>query len=451
MKYLLIVHDVYQNDNNFPLAEAYLASILRKDGHQVDILCMDIYHHTEQQLIYYLKHSNYDIIGLGFMAARFKETIIPLCEIINKYKGKAKLILGGHGPSSIPFYMLSKTNADGVVIGEAESVISNISNLIENSQIIMSKPIKDLDKIPKPAWDLFPMNEYIRSKKYPGQNNSQKSLSLITSRGCVNKCTFCYRMEKGLRLRSLNDILMEIQHLHDKYDIDYFEFADECFILNKKRLEKFIGLLRDNNLNINYSCASRVTGIDEEILELLKESGCKFINYGFESMDRKVLKEIKKNATPEDNEKTAELTYKANIPFGVNFIWGYPSDNEETLINSVNFIKKYNSKEQCRTIRPVTPYPGSELYYDAIDKGLLTGPEDFFNRFKNSDLITVNFTNLDICNMYEMLYDANKHLIDNHFRKGGISRTKAEELTDAFYNLYFGGGNNFRGARHYEK
>ena len=79
---LFIVHDVYQEDNLFPLGVAYLASVLEKNGYNVEIYCMDVYHHTNSDLKNKLKQNNYHIIGLGFLAARFKETILGLCETI---------------------------------------------------------------------------------------------------------------------------------------------------------------------------------------------------------------------------------------------------------------------------------------------------------------------------------------------------------------------------------
>ena len=131
MKVLFIVHDVYQDDNNFPLGEAYLAAVLREAGHEVSIICADVYHFSDDYLSKYIRNGNFDIIGIGFMAARFIETVLPLCKLINKVKGKAKLILGGHCPSAIPEYILEATGADAVVVAEAENVISNINCLVK--------------------------------------------------------------------------------------------------------------------------------------------------------------------------------------------------------------------------------------------------------------------------------------------------------------------------------
>ena len=85
-KVLFIVHDVYQDDNNFPIGPAYLAAVLREAGADVEVYCMDVFHYTNEQLAQKLQGEQYDVIGLGFLAARFRETILDLCETINKNK-----------------------------------------------------------------------------------------------------------------------------------------------------------------------------------------------------------------------------------------------------------------------------------------------------------------------------------------------------------------------------
>jgi len=444
MKYLIIIHDVYQEDNHFPLGPAYIASILRENGHEVKVYCMDVYHYTNKQLAEYLDKNSFDYIAIGFMSARFVETILPLCKIINKYKKKAKLVLGGHGASATPEYILQKTGADSIIVGEAENIILDIGDGIN-----IGKPVKNLDSLPLPAWDLFPMDIYTTNKKVLDMNDNDKFLMITSSRGCPNKCTFCYRMENGLRLRNMDRVVDEIKLLNKKYGVTYFEFADEFFSLSKNRLIDFNNSV--DNLDIKYWCASRVKGVTEDILTIMKAGGCRFINYGFESMDNSVLKEMRKNTTSQDNENAAKLTKNAEIPFGVNMIWGFSNDTISSLWKSVDFIKKYNSPFQCRTIRPVTPYPGSQLYYDAIKKNLLEGPEDFYTKFKNSDLITVNFTDLNENEMYKQLYKANSELIKDYCKKANIPISEENNLIKDFYNLYFKKNFKFRGVRSYAK
>ena len=160
---------------------------------------------------------------------------------------------------------------------------------------------------------------------------------------------------------------------------------------------------------------------------------------------------MKKNTTVEQNIRAAEIARKIGIGLGLNFIWGNKGDTAESLRKNVELIKKYNTYDQIRTIRPVTPYPGCELYYEAIERGLLSGPDNFFNKFKNSDLLTVNFTDIPEKEFYQLLFEANKELILDHYAQTTKNTEEANNLIQSFYNLYFKGETKFRGARHYEK
>lgn len=428
-KVLFIVHDLYQTDNHFPLGIAYLASILRQQNNDVQVLCCDIYHYSDSYVADYVTRLRPDIIGIGFLAARFKETVLPLCRAINLVKGQGKLILGGHGATGSSAYIRKVTGADEVVSGEGE-------------HYFLRNDIK-IGDIPRPAYDLFPVEEYARALRLPGWELGDRTLGVLSSRGCIGRCTFCQRLTKGIRLRDIEDFVDELAWLNKSYGITYFFIQDELFVVTKKRMFEFNAALKKKNLKIKFACDSRVNIIDDDLLECLKDAGCKFIDYGFEAMDDNVLKLMKKGQTSEENYRCASLTKKWGIPFNINILWGMPGDTPDSLRAGVKFIQEFDSGVNVRTIRPPTPYPGCELYEQAIKEGKLQGPEDFYNRFNNSDRLTVNFTNLSDEEFYMNLWSANCNLL--HW---GADR-KATAICDQFYNVYFKNDYKFRGARHY--
>lgn len=449
MKTLLIVHDNFTDANWFPLSTGYVAASLQDAGHEVFIASQDIFHWSNEQIASTIPIEKFDIIGIGFLSARFNEAVLPLCKEINKVKGNAKLILGGHGASAVPEYTLDATGADAVVVGEGEQLgtLLNANNTHDCVSGIINFPKTDINKIPFPAWNLFPMEKYTTEIQYPGMTKDDRIMSVITSRGCVNRCSFCYRMNKGWRPRKARDVNLEMEFLNIEYGVNYFEFQDEVLAPSYKRLED---LLIDLGFDYKFACSLRVDEITDDVCKLLKERGCQYVTVGFESMNQDVLDEYNKNTTPQDNIDAAELLKKYEIPMGINFIWGAPSDTARNLWDAVKFIRKYNSYVECRTIRPVTPYPGCKLYYDAIEKGLLGGPADFFNKFTNSDRFTVNFTTYDDELLYWHLYQANNTLIWDYFKHEG--KRGAWEMCNDFYRLYFKDKNyKFRGARRYEK
>ncbi|MFH1523280.1 MAG: radical SAM protein [Patescibacteria group bacterium] len=469
-KVLFIIHDLYQEDNHFPLGPAYLAAMLNKNGAHVEAYSMDVFHYTNQQLADFLQKNNYDLICLGFLAARFKETIIDLCKVINENKKTAWFVLGGHGPSPIPEYMLKKTKADIIAIGEAENTIvdlleckvkngdlSKVKGIayLDNNELKLTgqnKLVTNLDEIPMPLWEIFPMDKYTTCSRMYNQEPHEKSLVIITSRGCINRCNFCYRMEKGIRARSIKNVIEELKILYEKYGINCYLFEDELFVFSKERLLEFEQALKDNNLKIKFLCDARVDIMDKEIVEILKRCGCQFICIGFESSDDKVLQLMNKNTTVKKNIEVLKLIKDiGGVGMGLNFIWNNLGDDERTLRRNVKFIKEYNTYYQCRTIRPVTPYPGSDLYYKLIDQGKLKGPEDFFKKFKNSDLMLINIMDMPDKKAYELLLEINTDLILDHYKHTKGDMDEARWLIQQLADLYSGKITKFRGARHYTR
>ncbi|MBT6230918.1 MAG: hypothetical protein HOI47_30115 [Candidatus Scalindua sp.] len=127
---------------------------------------------------------------------------------------------------------------------------------------------------------------------------------------------------------------------------------------------------------------------------------------------------MKKGLRTKQVIKGIEATLDAGISPGFNILWGNIGDNKETLKKGVDFLIKYDRGAQLRTIRVVTPYPGSPLYYDAIEKGFLKDCEDFYeNKHTNSDLLSANFTELSDEEVHQSLYEANVKLLENYYEK----------------------------------
>jgi len=252
----------------------------------------------------------------------------------------------------------------------------------------------------------------------------------------------CYRMVKGIRLRNVQSIIDEIKLLQKNYGITYINFSDELTMSSKARMYELCNAILKNNLKIKWRCEGRLNYADKDILTIMKKAGCVFVNYGIESLDNQVLKNMNKNLTVDQIYKGIENTLKIGISPGLNIIWGNIGDNAQTLKKSVDFLLKYDDCAQLRTIRPVTPYPGSPLYYYAIEKGLLKGIKDFYeNKHVNSDLLCVNFTDIPDDRFHYLLCQANIKLLRNYYSK---HLTKSIETA---IKLYQEKDVNFRGFR----
>lgn len=462
MKILFITYDNESFLTYFPLGIGYLAAVLRQKGCQVNIYSQDAYHFPEEHLVNYLKNNHFDVVGVGVIGGYYQyRKLLKISAALNSIPDRRFFyVIGGHGPSPEPEFFLRQTGADAVVMGEGEVVMSNLVDALgaggnlarikgvayrDGDRVVINereKPIADVDAVPWPAWDLFPM-DYYTMMRVPGISLTERSMVVLTGRGCPFKCNFCYRMDPGFRPRTTENILEELKALHRHYRVNFFEFQDELFMISEKRAVDFCEQLIRSNLNIRFICQGRLNYATPEVLRTMKRAGCVFINYGIEAIDDAVLENMNKNLTVAQIIRGVENTVAAGIHPGLNIIWGNLGDNAATLAKGVDFIKKYATYAQLRTIRPVTPYPGSPLYYYAIKRGLLEGPVDFYERkHVNSDLFTVNFTEHSEDECYRLLYEANEKLINDY-----IDHQKRAYM-DQLHKLYIEKDVSFRGFRH---
>jgi anaerobic magnesium-protoporphyrin IX monomethyl ester cyclase len=461
MRILLVVYDNDSYISYFPIGTAYIASVLRKEGYEIEIYNQDVHHYPEQHLTDYLNSNKFDIIGLGVIAGYYQYSkLLKISKAINASKNRPEYyILGGHGPSPEPEYFLKQTGADVAVIGEGEETIVDLVNAIsakksinhiksiayrDGDQIVINdrrSTIHDVNSIPWPAYDMFPI-EYYRLLRNPHSRNKDFFMPVLSARGCTFKCNFCYRMDKGYRARSPEAIIEEIKYLNKDYGINYIEFADELLMSSKARAIEVCEAIIKSKLGFKWFCSGRLNYAKPEVLKTMKKAGCVFINYGIESFDDISLKNMNKALTTKQIVSGIEATLEAGISPGYNMIFGNIGETKEILNKGVEFLLKYDDGAQLRTIRPVTPYPGSPLYYYAIEKGLLEDVEDFYeNKHINSDLLAVNFTDMTDDEFYRSLMDVNITLLKNYYKN------RLGQMIDATKNLYLNNDATFRGYR----
>lgn len=461
MRVLLIVYDNDSYIHCFPIGLAYIASVLEKNDIDVDIYNQDLHHWPDKHLTQYLDHNQYDIVGVGVVAGYYQfRKLLSISEAINKSVKRPYYIIGGHGPTPEPEYFLKKTKADAVVMGEGEETIVDLLGALashrplsdvkgiayrEGDSVFINprRPvIHDIDSIPFPAYHRFPMEYYRLLRGREDCKTSDFTFYILSGRGCPFKCNFCYRMDPGFRQRSNESIIEEICLLKAEYNASYIYFADEVLLSSEHRV---IGLCKDflkANLNIKWSCSGRLNYAKPQVLKLMKKAGCVHISYGIESFNDAILKIMKKGLTTKQIVKGIESTFDIGISAGLNIIFGNIGENRETLKNSVDFLIKYDSCFELRTIRPVTPYPGCDLYDYAIERGLLKDVADFYeNKHTNSDLVSVNFTELSDEEFYEAFREANIRLIQNYFNK------KSKSFQEQISQLYINRDSTFRGFR----
>jgi anaerobic magnesium-protoporphyrin IX monomethyl ester cyclase len=460
MKILFIFYDNESRDNILPLGSTYVAAYVRKHGFpDVSYYCQDVYHFDENHLYQYLQENHFDVAAIGFVAGYFQHRKIKkICEAINAVKERPFIVLGGHGPTPVPEYFLRYLGADAVVMGEGELPFLNLVEALANGDSLSGvkgiayrqgeevrvnereEPIQDLDSIPFPYVEPLPMEYYIKSSYLT--SSLDRGMTMSANRGCIYHCNFCLRLEKGIRLRSADSIVEEIKKYLRDYHINFIWFYDELFMLNKKRVFEVCEKFLEENLKITYFCTGKLNTVTPEIIQIMRRSGCVAIDYGIEQYDDEALRKMNKKQTTEQVERGIRLTRENGIQPLFNIIFGNLGDTRETLRKSLDFLHKYNDYGQIRAIRPVTPYPGSPLYDLAIQKGWLKGPADFYEKHKNLELLTVNFTDIPDDEFHQLLFESNKEIIKKYH-----AHLQKEQI-EYFRKVYFEKEFSFRGVRH---
>ncbi|OHA49406.1 MAG: hypothetical protein A2W59_02545 [Candidatus Terrybacteria bacterium RIFCSPHIGHO2_02_41_19] len=369
-----------------PLGLLYLASSIRANGYQTMIIDAEILGLNIKTAAEKILSENPGIVGFTAVTISI-DNAAAVAEEIKKSRPEIVTVVGGHHLTTIPEETLNRFHQFDIgVIGEGEKTLSdlalvikeygfnkdklrNVNGLIfkdeKDEKFIITPPrgrIRDLDTLPKPAFDLLPnLTDYSPPvhtvKKFPACN-------LVTSRGCPGQCVFCTRSVYGNSLSAhsaeyMMDLVME---LYQKYGIREIQFRDDNFTVFKPRLFKFCELMKEKKLNLVWTALARVDMVDPDMLKAMKEAGCWQVWYGIESGNEEILKIIKKNTTKEQIKNAVNWTKRAGMGVGAFFIMGHPGETKETLEETIDFALSLKIDEFHCTL--MTPMPGSEIYRD---------------------------------------------------------------------------------------
>lgn len=380
----------------FPIGLGYIARVLVEAGHRVEVLDINAYRWKPSKIASEIRKHVFDIVGITCLITEYNQ-VKWLCSVIKRERPGCTIILGGGLPSVVPELVLQETEADIAVVGEGEVTVTELVDILEksgdlpkidgiwykkNSAISKTPPrkaISCLDDIPFPAWELFPMETYIRGSSL-GFEPPIKNLNIISSRGCPYHCTYCDHSIFGYRLRkrSIDNILKEMKFLKERYRIRAIAFCDDLFLLDRKRVFEFCDKLLSENMDMMWSCNGRVNLVDKDLLDKVKSAGCVLIGYGIESGSQTILNEMNKKATVDQAKRAINLTWESGItPFPYMMV-GMPSETEKTINETVEFCKEIGIVEGFGFTAPI---PGTPLYDQVKELGKIPSLKDLVERW----------------------------------------------------------------------
>lgn len=375
-----------------PLGLAYISSYLEAKGLNAEILDMNIEQGGAIEQVSRITGSP-DVIGITSMTSAVMNGY-AIAEECRKKFPKAKIVFGGVHPTVLPEEVLSREYVDYVFRGEGEDSfyrflrgddlkkipgLSYKSNgaYVHNPDSVL---IENLDSLPMPAYKKLKVSRYMPTL---GSYKRLPAISMLATRGCPGRCTYCFGSFLGgkVRMHSVDYLIKEIQMLVRDYGIKEILFYDDTFTVYRKKVKEFCAKIIENKIDITWVCFSRVDTIDEETLLIMKKAGCHQIMYGIESGSQMILKNINKNIDRQKAINAVKLTKKAGIECRATFMLGNPGETEATIMETMKFV--FELEPDIALFNVTTPFPGTRMFAWAKENGYLTSEDwskyDFSN------------------------------------------------------------------------
>lgn len=430
--------------------------------------------HTDEWIVKRIPKDT-DVIGINAPFTDSRLALYPLVKAIKKRFPKIPVVIGGILGTTLPEQVLEECPADVVVRGEGEIAFAKILNdepwenipglayRDSGGSIVVhpkrSEQLRDIAQIPPPGYDFRPMRKYALWSPRGDKAKNERTLSIISSRGCPFTCSFCSIPEKGQVWRPFTPerILEEIKYAITAWGINHIEFEDDNFTLTEKRalaVLQYLADIREKGYPITCSFPNgiMIDRMSEALARLLIKAGCDIVYLPVESGDTRVLVSMDKPEAEKHLETTREVAQwcvDAGLNVSCFFIVGYPGGRPNKKFNSRESLAKYDKyllthpkypdtfivkgedteafettleyarglqKLGVQSISPLiaTPYPGTELYQISQDFGWLAF-EDYHDVLTTVSYAAMNPGRVQIntpwCSQDEM-YNRWQHMME---------------------------------------
>ncbi len=392
-----------------PIGMAYLAGVVRNAGHQVQVIDAIGENTTnpqpygdnfilrgihEEEVVERI-NPNAQIIGISGMFSSKWPHYKSLIRKIRKAFPGALVVGGGEHFSAMPEFSLQACpELDLCVLGEGESPLLELASayakrepLDSVSGIVFRKDGKtvttpqkgriiDVDELPWPAWDLFPLENYLGNGFGLGAGN-RRAMPMIATRGCPFQCTFCsspFMWTTRWIPRSPEKVLDEIQHYQKIYRAEEVQFYDLTAIIKKEWIIQFCQGLISRNMNIAWQLpiGTRSEVVDAEVADHLYRSGCVTNAFAPESGSPSTLKRIKKKVNLDNMKKSSRICIERGLNVKINIILGFPKETHYEVWESMKFAVEMSwLGVHDISFYPFAAYPGTELFRDLQNEGKL--------------------------------------------------------------------------------
>jgi len=409
-----------------PLGLGYIAAILQHNGHTVKIVERRFFYNSDYWNDEIMKEVNRstkkviedfspDLVGITASTPLIMDAM-RTAKVAKEVNPNIITVVGGCHPTAYPEVTLKQCpEFDMVCVGEGENTALEIANGLSWDKIdgiayrkggrIVSNPkrkfIEDLDILPHPARELFDTKFYFRQTQALMRGVFMKSATIYTGRGCPFSCSFCQSPQlatagrgKYYRTNSADYIIKEIEDLHNKYGVEGIYILDDMFSITKKRVVEISERLISSGLSkkVKYVAQTRIDAVDDELMQVLRDSNCFHLIFGCESGSDETLARMRKKIKVKQSIAAIKLAHKYKIGCSVGIVLGSPEETEKDFIKTIEFLKK--SRPSRIGFAKFFPLPGSIDYTNLTKNKILKGEyenwDELFEKYVLNDFTFAN-------------------------------------------------------------
>lgn len=402
-----------------PVGLAYVVTAASRANIDFDLIDMDVDHLSYNDLERILLEKKYDVYAFGAIVSSFR-IVKEIAEIIRKCNPNAKIVAGNSVASSIPQTLMEHTEVDVGIMGEADETIVELLKAYENKvdlkniQGIFYKEDGDvkynerrptqanLDLFGFPEWEIFDVEKYYR---YSDVNTncfvSKRNVNwmpLNSGRGCPYRCTFCYITvrddKKRYRRYSKEAIIDEIKRLYHKYDANFISFWDDLTFPNRRGVKNIVNSILELDFKISWNAPVRgdlFRKQDEDLVRLVKESGCIDLGFSLENADETILKAIDKHLELDRFIEQCHVLNKVGVTPLTSVIFGYPQETPDSIRKTLDVCEEAGVYPSVGFLLAL---PGTPVYKELRADGYIPNEYEYLMQIGDRQDFSLNYTTM---------------------------------------------------------
>lgn len=454
----------------FPFGYAYLAGYLRSKNEQIAIEFRPENASRFRDFTQRLIDQKPLLVGFGTIYPDLYVTK-EIIGILDELGRDFPVVVGGQMVTPTPEFAVRTTGADFGVVGEGEIILhelvtalrqgkdaSTVRGLVINrgGELVSTGPgeyIRNLADLPEIPYELFPEERWLNIGKFyagyadyyfaPMYKFDDRIVPIHGGRGCPYKCNFCYHHSKP-RYRPMELMMAEAEMLIDRFDANMVEFSDDLVVSSPRRARELMEGIKHLKRPVEYSISCRfnvLKNMDDAFLRDLKASGCRIMGIGLESGSQRILDVMHKRITVEDIHDGLRRLKAAGIIPITNFMIGQLTETRQDVDESIAMLRQLVRQDKyfVSNFTVTTPFPGSELYDLAFQRGQLNQHEDFFNRYNpHRDMcgVSLNMSSMTDDEVVSLRNEMEAIYLEEKVKSAGFRVVMIEKLRSRLKSLY---------------